>query len=168
MQELHEDFMRALYDPEMNQSLLHSPLEAMGAEEPKMQKPGTRAGLNAEETPQMKRGRRPAAKQLHQMAEIVIATGETSSLEISVIILLPPGNLVLITNSSSSEAGTQAIKTVRTKRIAIWVACIAAGLEPDTPRNFYRLRNAQDRYDVLILSHFLIICNGFSLCRANF
>ena len=113
-----------------------------------MQKPGTEAGFFAEEIPQMKRGRRPAAKQLHQMAEIVIATDGTSSLKISVIMLLPPGNLVLITNSSSCEAGMQVIKTVRTKRIAIWVACIAAGLEPDTPRNFYRLRNAQDRYDV--------------------
>ena len=74
------------------------------------------------------------------MAEIVIATDVASRFEISVIILLPPGNVLLITNSSSFEAGMHVIKTVNIKRIAIWVACIAAGLEPYTPLNFFHDR----------------------------
>lgn len=121
-----------------------------------------------EAEPQMKRGRRPAAKQLHQMAEIVIATDVASRFEISVIILLPPGNVLLITNSSSFEVGMHVIKTVNIKRIAIWVACIAAGLEPDTPRNFSTILEVQDRDDAEIISHFLTHCNGFLLCNTTF
>ncbi len=42
-----------------------------------------------EAEPQMEWGRLPAAKQLHQMAEIVVTTGGKTNFEISVTILLP-------------------------------------------------------------------------------
>lgn len=85
----------------------------------------------------MKRGWLPAAKQLHQMAEITVTTGGKSSLEISVIILLPSYACCVNTDISSGVAGINVKQIVNTKRTAIWVADIATGFEPDTPRNFF-------------------------------
>lgn len=95
------------------------------------------AGFFVEAEPQMKRGRLPAAKQLHQMAEITVTTGVKSSLEISVIILLPSYACCVNTDISSGVAGINVKQIVNTKRTAIWVADIATGFEPDTPRNFF-------------------------------